>query len=36
MAESPATIDTPLGGLKKAEWFARVAEITEETGYLEA
>ena len=35
MAETPATIDTPMGGLKKADWIARLAEITEEAGYLE-
>ena len=35
MAETPATIDTPMGGLKKADWIARLAETTEEAGYLE-
>jgi hypothetical protein len=35
MLDAPNPLDTPLSGLKKAEWLLRYSEITEETGFFQ-
>lgn len=35
MLDAPNPLDTPLNGLKKAEWLERYREVTEETGFFQ-
>lgn len=35
MLDAPNPLDTPLNGLKKAEWLERFSEITEKTGFFQ-